>query len=501
MKRKRMVRRISVISLLWSLSVNATDDFESWKQQEQADFQNYLSEQDKAFVKFLEKQWQAVPTQAPSELDKSPKPVDVPVAPEPTKPTVVVKPKPQVTEKPVVKPPKPVQPPKPKPPTPKPPRVDLAKGTSIKFFFYGHSLAYAYDRALKVSSMPQASDRGITGYYTQLARTPHQSLVNDLQKTQKALRLNDWSYALLVSRVAENIQPRAKRQQVLLTWFLLLKSGYQARIAYDAQGVYLMLPTAQKLFGVMYFTLEGKPYYVLDFAHLVKGQVTTPGRRLYTYEGQYPNASRRFDLSKASDLSWIPEDRSATARKLQFSYQNQSYSMSYQYSKEWVEYLNTLPQMDLPFYFQAGMPTSVKEAMRADLAPKIKGMGQVEAVNFLLRFVQKAFPYQTDGQQFKRENYLYPVETLHYPYSDCEDRSALFSWLVQELMGLDVVILDYPGHVATAVALTEKGQGDQIRHRGKVYWVADPTYMNAGVGQAMPKFRHQAPKVLGVTSI
>ena len=47
------------------------------------------------------------------------------------------------------------------------------------------------------------------------------------------------------------------------------------------------------------------------------------------------------------------------------------------------------------------------------------------SVNRLLRFVQTAFEYKTDEDQFNTENYLFPLETLHYPYSDCEDRSAL----------------------------------------------------------------------------
>ena len=75
----------------------------------------------------------------------------------------------------------------------------------------------------------------------------------------------------------------------------------------------------------------------------------------------------------------------------------------------------------------------------------------MDAVNVLLRFVQTGFSYLTDSEQFGREKFMFPEETLSYPYSDCEDRSFLFAYLVSSLLGLDVIGLDYPGHVATAV--------------------------------------------------
>jgi hypothetical protein len=85
-----------------------------------------------------------------------------------------------------------------------------------------------------------------------------------------------------------------------------------------------------------------------------------------------------------------------------------------------------------------------------------------------------------------------------YPLSDCEDRSILFAWLVRNLTGLDVVSLNYPGHVATAVAFKGKVDGDSIVYKGKRYTVADPTYMNARSGMTMPKFRAVTPKIHSV---
>ena len=128
----------------------------------------------------------------------------------------------------------------------------------------------------------------------------------------------------------------------------------------------------------------------------------------------------------------------------------------------------------------------------------MKGMDEQTAVNFLLRFVQTSLRYKTDEGQFGKENYLFPEETLHYPYSDCEDRSILFAWLVHTLLGMDVVGLDYPGHVATAVRFKGKVSGDAVMHNGKRYVVADPTYINASAGMAMPAFKKNKPGVIKI---
>jgi hypothetical protein len=110
--------------------------------------------------------------------------------------------------------------------------------------------------------------------------------------------------------------------------------------------------------------------------------------------------------------------------------------------------------------------------------------------------VQTSLKYETDDQQFGEENYLFPEETLFYPYSDCEDRAILFAWLVHSLLNLQVVGLDYPGHVATAVHFNESVKGDGFDYQGKRYVVADPTYINANAGMTMPEFKKYTPNII-----
>jgi hypothetical protein len=147
-------------------------------------------------------------------------------------------------------------------------------------------------------------------------------------------------------------------------------------------------------------------------------------------------------------------------------------------------------------YFGSDVYKVTATPLQKQLAVHMKGMSEQQAVNFLLRFVQTSLKYQTDEQQFGEENYLFPEETLFYPYSDCEDRAVLFAWLVQSLLGLQVVGLDYPGHVAAAVHFNETVSGDSVDYQGKRYVVTDPTYINASAGMTMPDFKNFRPTVI-----
>jgi len=85
---------------------------------------------------------------------------------------------------------------------------------------------------------------------------------------------------------------------------------------------------------------------------------------------------------------------------------------------------------------------------------------------------------------------------LHYPYADCEDRAVLFAYLVKNLLGNQVIGLQYDGHIATAVAVTGDYSGDVYRVNGKNYIVADPTFINANIGRTMTGYERQTPQFI-----
>ena len=74
--------------------------------------------------------------------------------------------------------------------------------------------------------------------------------------------------------------------------------------------------------------------------------------------------------------------------------------------------------------------------------------------------------------------------------------AILFSRLVRDLLGLKVLLVYYPGHLATAVCFTDNVTGDYISLNNQKYVVCDPTYIGAPVGATMPDMDNSSAKVI-----
>ena len=148
------------------------------------------------------------------------------------------------------------------------------------------------------------------------------------------------------------------------------------------------------------------------------------------------------------------------------------------------------------FYANTPMEVNTKEKLYGDIKPKLEGLGTKEAVEKLLNFVQTGFVYEFDDKVWGCDRAFFAEETLFYPYCDCEDRSILFSRLVRDLLGLKVVLVYYPGHLATAVRFDEDVNGDYLTVGGYKYVVCDPTYIGAPVGRTMPDMDNKSAKVI-----
>ena len=142
----------------------------------------------------------------------------------------------------------------------------------------------------------------------------------------------------------------------------------------------------------------------------------------------------------------------------------------------------------------------MEEAVQKSLYPTLKGIlkerSELEAAERLLNFVQTAFVYEYDEKVWGGDRAFFAEETLYYPYCDCEDRSILFSRLVRDLLGLDVILVYYPGHLATAVCFNSEVKGDYIMLNNRRFVVCDPTYIGAPVGRTMPSMDNKAAKVI-----
>ncbi len=465
----------------------SADEFDDFMKQELGEFKKYQDERDKAFSDLLNKDWREFQMNFGIIRDAKPKPVVFPVAPLSTTPAVPEEKPEEVVKVEKVKP-------SPAPRTPRPKKVPSSqfKGKSLKIEFFGMTVVLKIDPKFATALGQPINKTAISDFWKVLSTSDYKPLMKQLQNYRQSMTLNDWGYAQLVNKVAQTIYRNRPNEVKMFDWFVLTKAGYSARIGYNDSTIYLMLPAKTQFYEVPYFTYDGRQYYVVSFS----GRADKVSK-LYSYEGNYARANNPIDLA----LNQLPQfEAAAQQRALQFKFEEKQYDLSVQYDRNLVDYLKVYPVTELDVYFRSTLSEQLQFTLLNALKPMVEGRSEETAVNLLLRFVQTAFEYKTDGDQFGREKYFFPEELFLYPYSDCEDRSVLFAYLVKNLLGLDVVALDFPGHVATAVKFKGKVKGSAITYQNQRYVISDPTYINARAGMVMPRYKSTKPKVVPIAT-
>jgi len=481
---------------------SADDDFKEMKRRADEEFAQMKSEVDAEFGDLLANAWKEFELARGIVRDETPKPVDVPVArpddvppplPEPEpEPAPAPPPEPLPEPTPEPAPPPPVQPepepPKETPSAPRPVPVPKKSGDPLSFNFYDTLVDITYDPAWNRNTTATVDQESIRAFWDRYSRTNYPDFLEQALSVKRELKLNDWGYCVLLDYFSAGICGAQSSERPLFIWFMLVHSGFDARIGFKDDRAYVLIPTANTVYQAPFYQMGDRRYFITLLGS-AGGQV----KSLFTYEGRHESAKNLIDFSMPVSPAL---GRKFERRNLRFSYLDREYSVPVDINENIVLFLDHYPQIDLPVYFEAALSADSGATLLDGLRPIIRDKPETEAVNILLRFVQTAFEYQTDDDQFGFENYLFPEESLFYPYCDCEDRSFLFANLVSALLGLDVIGLEYPGHIATAVRFTGTVRGDAVVYGGERYIICDPTYINANYGECMPNYKDTTPKVV-----
>lgn len=404
------------------------------------------------------------------------KPQTTPVKPQPVAP----KAEPTTPAKPQATPVKPQPKPKAKP----------AMQSSLQKEFYP-SVAINYcntklyiDASMKgVINITSSQECAVADGYEALCRSNYKPLIANCQQAQKDFRLNDWGVFLFVKTAAEALC-NDENSCIVMQQFLLNELGYRAKMARrgDRNQLLLFVATDCMVYGHPYFTKEGLNYYNIN------------GTEACTFY-MCNQDSKKAKTPVAMRLNNVPALNSGVVSR-QRTNKTGNVSVSVNVSKSLMDFYASMPQCDYGVYAKAPVAGSLAQEVLGTLRPLVQGKSEVDAANLLLNFVQTGFKYATDEEQFGFEKPFFVEELFYYPACDCEDRSVLFGWLVRELLGLDVVYLDYPNHIATAVQFKGDVKGDFLTVDGKRYTVCDPTYIGASIGMTMPNLRSAGVSIL-----
>lgn len=451
----------------WNQHISAT-------QKEYADFRDRLNA---AYAERMKENWKTFQLRAAEPA---------PVKPEP--PTPVVKPddKPAPTQPvPVKKVTVPTVPETPKPVKPIA-RPEKEEPSQYSFQFH-HTPCEVHLQRNQAFALPDASEKSASAAWKKMSENGFDIIADDCLRIKERLALNDWGYIELTKALARDFFGKSTNEAVLMQVYLLVQSGYKVRIARREEKLLPLIPFSNMLYEYTYLILDGERYFLMGDEK--KG-------------GSYSVFTEKFKGEKTPSLSFQAEPQFAdnsTAPKTFSSRRYPNASASVSTNRNLIDFYNTYPtSSNWDEYAKASLSRNVKRSLYPVLKKQIAGKSELEAANILLNFVQTAFKYQTDQEQFGYERPLFGDELFYYPYSDCEDRSILFSILAHDLLRLDVVLLHFPGHLATAVRFTENVSGYYFMIDGQKYVICDPTYIGAPVGDCMPKFTGSEAEVVKI---
>ena len=458
----RMRRSIIVVTLLLLSPSLQAESYEEFVAKMHKDYTEFVTQMDKDFAKALGREWKEFETTVTPSFPE-PKPKNLPTAPKAPKngeddtPKIVI----NIYN----------TPPQQRPQLPRRPTVPMGYN-ELSFNFFSQPIHLVYNQKLAYT-INQFNNQAVSKYWLHQSNMELSNFLHQIKSYQSTLNLNDWHLYLLVHNIAKKIV-HDRENIKLLSWFLLNKLGYDVKLGFEQGGLYLMPSINQKIYNVAYANIGHKNYYA--FGH--KGE-------FYTYSNTFGN-NRPLNLADTKTPYLKP---AIVNRTLSFEVDGRAYHLSIPYNKNLMGLYSLYPSLDWEYYFRQPIDPLTKSKLFGELKGIMQGMTELQAVTFLLKMTQFGFQYVTDPEQFGRERSLFFEESLNYPYNDCEDRSIFFGKLVKELLGLNVVALHYPNHLATAVEFKSNVKGESIEYQNRRYIVCDPTYIGASVGQAMPDFR------------
>lgn len=312
-------------------------------------------------------------------------------------------------------------------------------------------------------------------------------IIRSLQSLAMTYGLNDW-FAFELVRNYTKASCKNPSSRIVLQHFLLVNMGYDVRLASCGEQLLLLVPFYQQVYERSYLVIAGKKYYA--FYDDSTSKIHNTG----VYTCRLPNATdkgRNIDLTIRGGNIGIK-----TGVVHRFSMSDGKISLQGFVDAGTMKAIRRYPQTDIPFYAMSTIDANFHQSLLAQVSEQIRGCSEKESVSKILHFVQYAFDYATDEEQHGYEKPYFIEENFYYPKNDCEDRAILFAFLVRNVLGLVVHLVQYPGHECTAVNFTTSQiNGDGYMYKGMAFYICDPTYIGASIGQCMPNYRNEKPIV------
>ena len=324
------------------------------------------------------------------------------------------------------------------------------------------------------------------------------NMLHDCLQERTNHKLSDWAYYLLLQKLVDEFYGKDSNEASLVLSYLYSQSGYKMRMVHDSKRLMMVAACHHTIYGKEYtfadYQNSRTPYYLLDGRKL--------GTSIHICNAKWPKESS-MSLQLTAEQKFL---LNKAPQRIIRSRKNPDFAFAITSNKNYIDFYNTYPRSYIGndymtswvMYAETPLEKGIRDQLYPAMRKKLGGLSKVEAVRQLLWWTQgyldeemsnktpEYIQYAYDDLVWGYDRAFFGEETLFYPWCDCEDRAILFSHLVRDIVGLDVALVYYPGHLAAAVAFTEPVRGDSyIASDGRQFTVCDPTILGGDIGQTM----------------
>ncbi len=370
-------------------------------------------------------------------------------------------------------------------------RLSIAQSSATNYSipFCSGTFNFKADKTISINVQQTPKDNAAQSFYASLNSGNYKPVIDSLLLYKSKYQLNDWVYYQLIRRTAQQLSPKKDNyfRYTLYKWFFLTKSGYDARLAVANDKIIFYVYNNEDIEDIPFFMVEGNKYICLNYHDY--GSIDFAIEKAYPVSIKVPEAKKQFSYK----ITRMPDFKRENyeEKDLEFNYKHKDYHFKIKLNPEVESIFKNYPIVDFESYFNIPLSNETYSSLIPLLKKNIGKMSRKKGVNYLMQFTRYAFLYRDDEKNFGKEKRLSPELTLFSEYSDCDDRAALFFFLVKEIYNLPMVALLYPTHITMAVQF-DKPMGKPIEYKGKKYTLCEPTLQpgNLAMGQVSSKLKN-----------
>jgi len=368
--------------------------------------------------------------------------------------------------------------------------------SAIRLSFCDEPIEFSFERSHIIDFASPLSEESIQSFYSDLSKTDYQSVISTIGSFRKEHQLDDWLFYQLIRKTAEQISPKAQNynRYTLYKWFLLAKSGYNTTLSISGDRILFYVQSNDSIYNVPYHYKNGKQYVCLNY-HDYGNNIDFEKNKFSEVAISIPEAKNSFSYKIRKLPDFKPTDYEE--KSLRFYVDQTEYDFKIKLNPQIKAIFTNYPVTDYESYFNIPLSKETYTSLIPLLKKNVKGLKVKNGVDYLMRFTRYAFLFEPDSVNFGGEKRLSPEQTLLYDYSDCEDRAALFFYLVKEIYDLPMLVLSYPKHITIAVKF-DKPFGKPIIYNGEKYMICEPSPQkdDLTIGQLIPEVRHAVYEVV-----